>query len=151
MNNYDKIITPTGKRIIKTPGARELEGETLMKRIDNPKLDLVTGLDLYNDLDHKIAQLNQLVYFLREQKNRLNERLIGIVKSNKMQDKNLVLNGIKYRYNSSNPPINVTKNYVRVRLIQFFNGNEKKADLLVNYIYNDRQRITKEEINITRI
>lgn len=126
------------------------DGKALVKKVNDPKLDLVKGLDLYNDLDRKIAQLNQSIYFLREQKNQLNERLITIVKSKKMQDKNLVLNGTKYKYCNSNPPVNVTKNYVREKLIKFFKGNEKKADLLVNYIYDNRERTTKEEINITR-
>lgn len=144
-NETNNLVSGCTKTI-----ATGTDGKELIKKVNDPKLDLVKGLDLYNDLDRKIAQLNQSIYFLREQKNHLNEKLISIVKSKKMHNKNLVLNGIKYKYSNSNPPVTVTKNYIREKLIKFFKGNEKKADLLVNYIYNNRERTSKEEIHITR-
>ena len=115
-----------------------------MSYIENLKNNIERLLELENQADEYKNRLNQL----KTDIDYANKNIMQIMENNGITQKDIVIGDKKIKYITQNTQEVITKKLIIEKSRQFFQ-NEDQSNKFVNFLYNDRNLVTKKLIKIT--
>jgi hypothetical protein len=112
--------------------------------MDNTKNILVQNIKEWVKLDNEIRSLKKEENIRKNEKKKLNENIMSIMKENEIDCIDIKDGQICYNQKSVKKPI--TKKYLLEILSKYFNGDSEKADHANDFILNNREEVIKESI-----
>lgn len=112
--------------------------------MDNTKNILVQNIKEWVKLDNEIRSLKKEENIRKNEKKKLNESIMNIMKENEIDCIDIKDGQICYNQKSVKKPI--TKKYLLEILSKYFNGDSEKADHANEFILNNREEVMKESI-----
>jgi hypothetical protein len=112
--------------------------------MDNTKNILVQNIKEWVKLDNEIRSLKKEENIRKNEKKKLNENIMNIMKENEIDCIDIKDGQICYNQKSVKKPI--TKKYLLEILSKYFNGDSEKADHANDFILNNREEVIKESI-----
>ena len=102
------------------------------------------------ELDEEELRYKNLLNEIKDKKEEVSDIVMNMMVSNKIQDKDIILNGTKIKYLTTRNQEPVTKKLINDKLQLFFN-DKNKADEVTHFIYDQRKVITKNSLQIKKI
>lgn len=112
--------------------------------MDNTKNILVQNIKEWVKLDNEIRSLKKEENIRKNEKKKLNENIMSIMRENEIDCIDIKDGQICYNQKSVKKPI--TKKYLLEILSKYFNGDSEKADHANDFILNNREEVIKESI-----
>lgn len=112
--------------------------------MDNTKNILVQNIKDWVKLDNEIRSLKKEENIRKNEKKKLNENIMNIMRENEIDCIDIKDGQICYNQKSVKKPI--TKKYLLEILSKYFNGDSEKADHANDFILSNREEIIKESI-----
>ena len=112
--------------------------------MNNTKNILVQNIKEWVKLDNEIRSLKKEENIRKNEKKKLNENIMNIMKENEIDCIDIKDGQICYNQKSVKKPI--TKKYLLEILSKYFNGDSEKADHANDFILNNREEVIKESI-----
>ena len=112
--------------------------------MDNTKNILVQNIKEWVKLDNEIRSLKKEENIRKNEKKKLNENIMSIMKENEIDCIDIKDGQICYNQKSVKKPI--TKKYLLEILSKYVNGDSEKADHANDFILNNREEVIKESI-----
>lgn len=119
--------------------------------INNITSEFVDAIKKWVQLDDLIKDNNDKNKLYRKKKNELAKSIKVYMEKNQMQNHDInITGGGKVRYRKSTRMVPLNKDYIRNRLLTYYNGNQEKADKLTAFICDDRERVESSTLTRTR-
>ena len=112
--------------------------------MENTKDILVQNIKEWVKLDNEIRSLKKEETTRKNEKKKLNENIMSIMKDNEIDCIDIKDGQICYNQKSVRKPI--TKKYLLEILSKYFNGDVEKADHANEFILDNREEVIKESI-----
>jgi thioester reductase-like protein len=102
------------------------------------------------ELDEEEQRYKNLLNEIKDKKEEVSDILMNMMVSNNIQNKDIILNGKKIKYLTTRTQETVTKKLINDKLELYFN-DKKKANEVTQFIYEKRNVITKNALQIKKI
>ena len=112
--------------------------------MSNTKEILITNIKQWVKLDNEIRSLKKEENIRKNEKKKINDQLIEIMKDNEIDCIDIKDGQICYNQKSVKKPI--TKKYLMQILAKYFQGDMERAEHANDFILNNREETIKESI-----
>lgn len=117
----------------------------------NPRIsgEFQEAVKMYLKAKAKIKKLNELVAQERKIMNNSEGFVLNYMANNDMTDRKLVVNEGKLSYGTSRTSESISKKYIMNKLTAYFK-DEKKAEDITNYLYDNRNVTERNVLKLTK-
>ncbi len=105
----------------------------------------------YLEIHNREEELKEELKNMKEEKDRLENGILGFIEDNEYQDRDLVVGDYKMKYTKTKQSETVTKKYTFDRLVTYFQGDEERAKEVLDFVYNDRGTVIKTSLKLNLI
>jgi hypothetical protein len=112
------------------------------------KENLKTYVQKLIELEDEEAKYKTILNEIKDKKEEVSEILMNFMVSNQIQDKDIILAGKKVKYSTSRTQESITKKLILDKLTLFLK-DEKQAESATQFIYDQRNTVTKNFLKIS--
>lgn len=105
----------------------------------------------YLELHAREEELKEQLKAMKEEKDQLENGILGFIENNDYQDRDIVVGDYKMKYTKTKQSETVTKKYTFDKLATYFGGDEDKAKEVLDYIYSDRGTVVRTSLKLNLI
>ncbi len=113
--------------------------------------EFIEAIKQWVQYDDIIKDTNNKLKIYRKKKTELGTSIQNYMKKNNIENNDInITGGGKLRYKTTAKLIPVNREYIYKRLVEYFGGNTEKAEKLVDFIYEDREKVMGSILSRTR-
>ena len=111
----------------------------------------VNTTDKIKAIQADIKKLRQKIKPYEERKRKLSQHILTFMNANKQNSTGIKYKEVKLTPTTAKRTQSISKDYLTKSITAYFNGDKKKADHLLDHIYNNRQVTTTQILRQTAI
>jgi len=101
------------------------------------------------ELQEKIKPVEDRIKEIKSNKTKLEDRILLYMKKNDYEKSKINANGEVIQMCEMNKREGITKEYLGKKLLEYFHGDNKKANELLNYLYENREIENRKYLKVS--